>query len=255
MTYPTAWHRVAAPVLHRLTLGDAIALSSRQEPAGRLVVGITHPATGSPLPADFLSATLPGSPAPELVHLGPHRFARVLDPRLSLHSASSSIYALAAGPRAVVGVCQTASQSFVVACERALGTLQIAAPPPDPRRAYARSLNRVLRALDHARAVHGRALAQASTAVAQAAAADDLASDDGHSAASVARLAAGKAAAENAGLAGALRRGAAAYAALAGAAEQGDTVAYARAQRAVSAANAAAESALQALTRLGYQVG
>ena len=258
-TFPSGWTHAPVPSLSGLQLHDAVAVASTSSPAGRLVVGIGSAQSGSPLPARFISANLPGAPTPQLVSLGGRSYERVLDPRLALGGASQSVYAQSSPAGPVIAVCQTSSQAFTASCERALATLRVTASAPRassprPSRAYAAALGGVLSQLDRARATAAHDLAAAHTAREQATAAGTLAGLHARAAAEVAALHAGPAASANAELSRALRALADAYGTLGRGALHDDAHEYRVGQADVMRASDDVSSALSQLSALGYSV-
>lgn len=262
VSYPSSWRPGTAPAVSGLPLAQALELSSKA-PSGSLIVGTTSAPGTSPLPTRFVTLSIPGRPAPQLVTLGNHRFYRVIDPRLALGASSQSVYALPVGASTVVALCHTASASFAAACERVLATLQVSAipspttpsaPAPIPDAAYARSLSTVLAQLNRGRSSDARALLAARDSTAQAKAASALATAHARAAGAVAALKAGSVSPANAALAAALRETSGAYSALAHAAARNDKRGYGAAQAAVARANGALSSALKQLQLLGYKL-
>jgi hypothetical protein len=248
VTYPSNWVARPAPSEPDLPLRHGVALTARTPPAVTLVLGMTSASVASPLPDGYLASQVPGTPTPETVALGRHRFARVLDPRLSLGGPAKTVYGLATRTGTFVAICATRSRTQVARCEQVLGTLSGVQPPhtmTSAVRAYLIGLNAALGRLNRARTSDGHALATARTAAAQAKAAASLATAHEHAATAVGRLAAhGALAAAGVSLIGSLRRASRSYSALAAAATRSDGRAYAAAQRAVGAANAAVDQAL-----------
>lgn len=256
--YPPSWRHAAMPSLSGLSLSDGIALTASGKPSGTLVIGTASTSQAAPVPSQFVAANLTGSPAPQAVTLGGHRFYRVLDPRLGAGAPSHTVYALPDGAGTVVAVCETSTQAFVAACERVLATLQAIPIPsraPVPDAAYAHALNGVLSQLVAARTKDAAALAAARDAAGQAKAAAALATDHATAATALEKLSAGSAASANAGLIKALQSTSAGYTALSRAAAHGNTGAYGAAKRLVDGDNAALGAALAHLKTLGYTVG
>lgn len=258
-TYPSGWSAQSATPISGLTLQPATMLTSATRPTGDMVIGITNTPSTTPLPTTFIASTIQGQPAPEAVTLGTHHFIRVLDPRVSSGAQSRSIYVLPSGAGTVIGLCDTASKSFVSTCERILATLQVTVPKPrpagpHPNLAYAHSLSAIVSRLNTARSADSRLLAGAQTPATQAAAARLLASAHAQASTAVGALSAGSAAAANAALAASLHQASLAYATLARAAAAGSATVYAKAVRGVDAANAAIAADLARLRTFGYAV-
>jgi hypothetical protein len=193
------------------------------------------------------------------VTLGTHHFTRVLDPRVSTGTQSRSIYVLPTGTGTVIGLCDTASKTFVSTCERILATLQVTVPKPrpagpQPNLAYAHGLSAVIGRLNAARSADSRLLASARTPATQASAARLLARAHAQASTAVGALNAGSAATANAALAAALHQASLAYATLARATAAGSASVYAKATRGVNAANAAIAADLATLRKFGYAV-
>jgi hypothetical protein len=248
VTYPSNWAPRAAPSEPNLALRHPVALTATSGAAVTLVLGMAPTWVAAPLPSRYIATQLPGTPTPQAVTLGTHRFERVLDPRLSLGGPAKTVYGLPTRTGTFVAICATRSTPQVARCEQVLATLQGVQPPHTVSaavRTYLSHLDAILAALNHSRATDGHALATARTAGAQAKAASALAAANGRAATAVGHLGArGALAAANGSLLGALRQSSGAYAALAAAASRGDARAYGAAQRSVAAATAAVDRAL-----------
>jgi hypothetical protein len=259
VSFPSGWRRETPPATLQPGLTDELALAPASSTGGSLVIGRAQTADPSLLPQSLL-VRLPRTPSGQLVTLGGASFYRYLNlTPLGRHS-SESVYALPTTVGTILGVCMsnTPSASFIVSCERVLGTLRLASGsvvPAGPNSTYATGLNQVITTLNAARTAASSQLRAARGATALASAANQLAAADTKAGSALLRLNPGPAATANASLATALRTTGDEYRALARAAENNDVSGYQSADASLKRSTEAVNSAFAELGKYGYRVG
>jgi hypothetical protein len=258
LSVPSDWRHTSSPVVAQLGLADAITLAPAGSRGEILVIG--HTVTSDPqlLPRALL-ASLPSTPTPQTVSLGPASFYRYLSLAPIGGDSPASVYAMSSTVGTVLGVCIAPKTrfGFTSSCEQLLATLRLShgtALPPGPIPGYASALNRVIGQLNAARTTAGSRLLTAPAATAQAHAADALSAAYTQAAAAITHLDAGPAGAANSALSAALTRNAAGYRALGLAAALQDSAAYSLARGSLKQAAGALISAYSGLDAFGYTV-
>lgn len=252
----SGWTRAAPTAAATLGLVDGVVLRTTPDASGSLIVGRAASANGT-LPPQ-LSATISGTPAPELVTLGGARYYRYLDLSPSVGGASEAVYTLPTTAGTIFAVCvnHLSRLPLVARCERELSAARLAAGAiaANPQPSYAAAFTAVIRKLDAVRISGTQRLSNAGSPQAQAAAAATLAAAHREAAGAIEALDAGSAAQANAQVASTIRVIGGAYQALGQAVSRGDGPAYVAASTKISQANADLSSAFARLRALGYQV-
>ena len=251
--FPDGWTRGGAPALPGLRLRDPIALT--RATGGGVEAGTVQDVGRSLLPRSFVRA-LGGEPRRDdpvrLGDLSAYRYRNVT-PRgfgrpLTVYAAPTT-----AGVATVACYDAPAAQ-----CDRLAAGLSLVRGRPlplGPSAAYAKAIDRPLRAFDTARVKARRDLRAARTPNGQAKAAAALASASRTAQRAVTAATPGPADARaHATLVGALRAQKLASGRLAAAARAGDRAAYASARRALVRADTALRVALTRLRNLGYAI-
>jgi hypothetical protein len=253
---PAGWTREAPTAARTLGLVDSVALRTKPDASGTLIVG--RAATTAGLLPQQLSATLAGTPAPQLVTLGGAQYYRYLDVTPRAGGGSESVYTMSTTAGTMLAVCvqHRPGSNLAAMCERVLGAAKLTAgtTTANPEPSYAAAFTAVIRKLN---AVRVRATARLSNAQGdqeQASAAAALAAGHLQAAAALERLNAGPATSANASVATTIRAIGRAYRSLGQAAAHGDTAAYHAALTEISHTTADLSSAFAGLRALGYPV-
>jgi serine/threonine protein kinase len=259
ISFPAGWAHAPSGAVAHLPLTDELTVSAAAPAGGTLVMGTASSSGASLLPASFVSA-LSSPPSPQIVTLGKAQFYRYLDVTPAGSAGPETVYALPTSVGSVVAVCRASSGSatFPSACERVVGTLQVAgtvlALGPNP--AYASGLSAAMAKLTAARNGAEAQLSSAKSPSRQASAAHSAAGAYGQAAAAVQKLTPGpQAQSANSAIAGALQKLAGGYTALARAASHHDGHGYAGARSQITAATGELSAAFGQLTKLGYTIG
>ena len=259
ISFPAGWtHAPAATVAH-LPLTNELTVTAAGPAGGTLVMGTASTSGASLLPASFISA-LSSPPSPQIVTLGKAQFYRYLDVTPAGAAGPETVYALPTSVGSVVAVCQggSASATFPSACERVVGTLQVAgtvlALGPNPT--YASGLSAAMAKLTTARNSAQAQLSSAKSPAGQASAANNAAAAYSQAAAAVQKLTPGpQAQSANSAIATALQKLAGGYTALGRAASHHDGRGYAGARSQINAATGELSAGFGQLTKLGYTIG
>ncbi len=259
VSYPSGWHRTAAPSRLDLPLQGTVALAVPQPAGATLVVGTNPQPAPSDLPSGALPAHLRPAPPAQIVTLGGSSFYRYLNLTPAGQNVSESIYLLPTTAGTITAACSAPrpSVSFTSACERVLGTLKVTAGKVmslTVDAGYAFQLNQILAQLNAARSAAGNGLRSADVK-ARAAAANRVAAADDRAATAAHHIQSTEVSLANQPLEGALERNAAAYRALASAALTHDAAAYQRAQSAIGRSQAALQAVYAQLRSFGYRIG
>lgn len=259
VSYPSDWHRTAAPGPTDLPLQGTVALAVRQPADAELVVGTNHRLDPSNLPAGALPAHVPAASRPQIVTLGDAAFYRYLDLAPSGRNVSESIYVLPTTVGTITAVCSAAraSVSFTSSCERVLGTLKVTegnVMSLTVDAGYAFQVNQILGQLNTVRSAVGTGLRSGDVKT-RAAAADRLAAADDQAASAAHHITTTDVSVANQPLEGALQMNAAAYRSLAAAALKQDTPGYQRAEAALARSQRALDAVYAQLRSFGYRIG
>jgi hypothetical protein len=253
---PVGWTRAAPPAARTLGLVDGVALRTKPDASGTLIVGRATTTAG--LLPEQLSATLVNTPAPQLVTLGGARYYRYLDVTPRAGGGSESVYTLPTTEGTVLAICiaHRPDANLAARCEHVLGAARLTAGTTiaNPEPAYAAAFAAVIRKLNAVRTSAAHHLSNAHDAQQQASAAAALAAGHLQAAAALGRLNAGPASGVNAAVATAIRAIGTAYQSLGQAAARGDTTAYDAARAEVSHTTLNLDSAFTRLRALGYAV-
>jgi hypothetical protein len=254
---PSGWRRVHPTAAGSFGLVDSVALRTKSDAPGMLIIGKAPSAITGPLP-EQLSATLGFTPTPQLVTLGGSQYYRYLNVTPRAGGAPESVYSLRTTAGTMLAVCaaRRPGGDLAARCEHVLGAARLTpgTTTANPEPAYAAAFTAVIRKLNAIRASAGPRLRGANDAQEQAIAATTLANGHVRAAAALEQLDAGLAAGANASVASSIRVLGDAYRSLGQAALRGDTGAYDAASAAVTRDSATLSSAFARLRALGYQV-